>query len=216
MRERELERERTRIVACVCALPFAVATRHHLFACCTHEQICNHAATEPMLADVLAPSAKVENERYFAVSNPAPGASRGARSFVLSMEQQGESRAHGHARALKNHTLLNFDLATASKRKGLERDIEKNQEVQSRRAPRAARRVQRAACSVPRASPRLRDAGCCPRLRDEISPYAGTHKILWVEASGAVCLQQRAARARMQPTYQHPHPHPHPRPHREA
>lgn len=154
LRERQLDRELTLIDACNAPCP---ASHTSPWFCClsTHEQhfsrhkgpTCNGV----MLADVLAPAAKVENERFFAVSNPAPGTSRGARSFALSMEQQGESGAHG--RALKNQTLLNFDRATASKRKGLERDIEKNEEVQQRRAPRVARHP-----------PRLRDAGCCPRL----------------------------------------------------
>ena len=84
-------------------------------------------AAATMLADVLAPAAKVENERFF-VSAPAPGASRGARAFALGGEQQGEPGAHG-GRALRKQNLLNFDRATASKRKGLERDIERNEEV---------------------------------------------------------------------------------------
>ena len=149
LRERELERGCTRIEACICALPFALqcicGTSPLWVTRTSHEP-----REKPMLADVLAPAAKVENERYFAVSNPAPGASRGARSFVLSMEQQGESVAHGHARALKNQTLLNFDRATASKRKGLERDIEKNEKVQSRRVPRAARQSTSARRNFPR------------------------------------------------------------------
>jgi len=78
-----------------------------------------------MLADVLAPAAHAEKERFVVGSTSRPSCVV-TRSFALDQQNGGEASRTGTI--LRRNQLLNFDRATASKRKGLERDLEKNEE----------------------------------------------------------------------------------------
>jgi len=78
-----------------------------------------------MLADVLAPAVHAEKERFVVGSTSRPSCVV-TRSFALDQQNGGEASRTGTI--LRRNQLLNFDRATASKRKGLERDLEKKEE----------------------------------------------------------------------------------------
>ena len=80
-----------------------------------------------MLADVLAPAAHAEKERFVVGSTSRPSCVVTRAFALVLLDQQNGGEASRTGKILRRNQ-LNFDRATASKRKGLERDLEKNEE----------------------------------------------------------------------------------------